>query len=94
MEPRRDEGRVVLPGEARVIEVGGFDVVVLADGTETVDRFSLIETREDEAGMGPPLHIHRDAAESFYVIEGTYRMHLDGRDSSCRRGRSSTSRWG
>ena len=34
--------------------------------------------------MGPPLHIHRDAAESFYVIEGEYRFHLDGQDFACR----------
>jgi len=76
-------GQVVLPGEARVIEVGGFDVRVLADGSATGEPFSLIETREDEAGLGPPLHVHRDAAESFYVLEGSYRMHLDGRDFEC-----------
>jgi glyoxylate utilization-related uncharacterized protein len=29
------------------------------------------------------LHIHRDTAESFYVLEGTYRMHVDGRDFVC-----------
>jgi glyoxylate utilization-related uncharacterized protein len=33
--------------------------------------------------MGPPLHVHRDCAESFYVIDGEYRFHLDGRDFVC-----------
>ena len=81
--PEVDRGRVVQPGEARSIDVGGFDVIVLADTADTDRVFSLIETREDGAGMGPPLHIHRDAAESFYVIEGEYRFHLDGQDFVC-----------
>jgi mannose-6-phosphate isomerase-like protein (cupin superfamily) len=76
-------GIVRRSGEARTIDVGGFDVVVLADDSDTGNAFSLIETREGSAGLGPPLHIHRDAAESFYVIEGEYRMHLDGRDFVC-----------
>jgi mannose-6-phosphate isomerase-like protein (cupin superfamily) len=76
-------GRVLLREEARVIDLGGFDVRVLADGARSGEPFSLIETREDDAGLGPPLHVHRDAAESFYVLEGSYRMHLDGRDFEC-----------
>lgn len=76
-------GIVLLPGEARMIDLGTFDVAVLADAADTDDRFALIETREVAAGMGPPLHVHRDAAESFYVLEGTYRMHIDGRDHVC-----------
>ena len=84
--PRVNGGVVCLPGEARSIDVGGFDVIVLADSADTEGGFSLIETREDAADMGPPLHTHRDAAESFYVIEGEYRFHLDGRDFICRAG--------
>ena len=80
-----DGGRVVLPGQARMIEVGR-NVLVLADTADTNGAFSLVETGHDAAGMGPPLHIHRDAAESFYVIEGEYRFHLDGQDFACRAG--------
>jgi mannose-6-phosphate isomerase-like protein (cupin superfamily) len=75
-------GIVLTPGEARTIDVGGFTVIVHADRTETGSAFSLIETAEGAPG-GPPLHVHRDAAESFYVIEGEYLMHLDGRDFRC-----------
>ena len=53
--PEVDGGRVVQPGEARLIDVGGFDVIVLADTADTDRVFSLIETREDAAGMGPRL---------------------------------------
>lgn len=78
-----DRGIVLRPGEARTIDLGGFTVSVHADGSTTEDAFSLIETAETEAGAGPPLHIHRDCAESFFVLAGSYRMHIDGRDWVC-----------
>ena len=76
-------GVVTLPGEARSIEVGGFQVIVHADSDATDAAFSLIETVEPDAGVGPPLHVHRDCAESFLVLAGRYRMHLDGTDFEC-----------
>jgi mannose-6-phosphate isomerase-like protein (cupin superfamily) len=76
-------GVVLLPGEARSIDVGPFGVVVHADGDVTQGAFSLIETIEPDAGLGPPLHVHRDCAEAFLVLAGRYRMHLDGTDFEC-----------
>jgi mannose-6-phosphate isomerase-like protein (cupin superfamily) len=76
-------GVVLRPDEARTIDLGGFGVTVLADEGTSGGGFSLIETTETAAGVGPPLHVHRDCAESFYVIDGSYRMHLDGRDFEC-----------
>ena len=81
-----DEGRqpVVLgPGDARRIELGGFSVSVYADHDTTGGAYSLIETAESEIGAGPPLHVHADCAESFVVLAGRYRMHIDGRDFDC-----------
>ena len=79
-----DDGAVVFgPGDARVIDVGGFDVVVYADGAATAGQFSLIETAETPDGGGPPLHIHRDCAETFLVLAGRYAMHLSGREFDC-----------
>jgi mannose-6-phosphate isomerase-like protein (cupin superfamily) len=76
-------GVVLRPEEAPTIDLGGFGVTVLADDDVTGGGFSLIETAETAAGLGPPLHVHRDCAESFYVIAGRYRMHLDGQDFEC-----------
>ncbi len=76
-------GVVLLPGEARVIDVGGFDVTVHADADSTAGQFSLIETGERDVGAGPPLHVHRDCAESFYVLAGRYAMILDRREFEC-----------
>ena len=74
---------VLLPGEARTIDVGGFDVIVHADPATTDDLFSLIETGERVPGGGPPLHVHRDCSESFFVLAGAYVMHLDGQEYAC-----------
>lgn len=79
-------GIVLQPGDARTIEVGGFQVLVHATGDVTDSAFTLVETVESAAGSGPPLHVHSDAAESFYVLEGRYVMHLDGRDFDCHAG--------
>lgn len=82
--PRVDgSGFVLLPGDPRRIDLGGFGVLVHADVGDTEGAFALIETDDPQAGLGPPLHLHRDAAESFYVIEGAYAFHLDGRDFEC-----------
>ena len=76
-------GVVLVSGEARTVDLGGFGVTVHADDDVTGGGFSLIETAETGIGIGPPIHIHRDCAESFYVLAGTYRMHLDGQDFEC-----------
>ena len=80
-----DSGRgiVRLAGTARRIDLGGFEVIVHADDSDTGSAFSLIETGDTAIGSGPPLHIHRDAAESFVVLEGAYVMTVDGREQRC-----------
>lgn len=80
-------GFVLLPGEGREIDegdVGGFRV--LAEAVQTDGAFSLAETGGRPVGSGPPLHVHRDCAESFVVLAGRYRMHLAGRDFDCAAG--------
>jgi mannose-6-phosphate isomerase-like protein (cupin superfamily) len=55
---------------------------VKADGGQTGGAFSLLEA-EEPPGFGPPLHIHRDAAEAFYVLGGEYTIFLEEREVSC-----------
>jgi mannose-6-phosphate isomerase-like protein (cupin superfamily) len=73
---------VLRPGEGRSIDLGGFQMSVKASGNETGGVFSLLEANEPP-GFGPPLHIHHDAAEAFYLLEGEYIIFLDGREVSC-----------
>jgi quercetin dioxygenase-like cupin family protein len=76
-------GLVTRAGEARAIRESGFNVLVYATSELTNGAFSLIETVEQDPGGGPPLHVHRDAAESFYVIAGAYEMNVNGRVFEC-----------
>lgn len=73
---------VLRPGEGRRIDLGGFRMSVKATQEETGGAFSLLEA-DEPAGFGPPLHIHHDAAEAFYVLEGQYIIFVDGREVSC-----------
>ena len=73
---------ILPPGEGRQIELGAFRMTVKATRDETIGAFSLLEATEP-AGFGPPLHIHHDAAEAFYVLEGEYIIFLDGREVPC-----------
>jgi mannose-6-phosphate isomerase-like protein (cupin superfamily) len=77
-----DKAFVRAPGEGRSIDLGAFGMTVKASGAETGGVFSLLEA-EEPPGFGPPLHIHHDAAEAFYVLEGEYVMFLDDREVSC-----------
>jgi quercetin dioxygenase-like cupin family protein len=44
-------------------------MTVKASGAETGNAFSQIET-DDPRGTGPPLHLHHNEDETFYVLEG------------------------
>ena len=50
-----------------------------------IDKFSLPKHLEaaEPPDFGPPMHIHRDAAEAFYVLAGEYRIFLEKREISC-----------
>jgi mannose-6-phosphate isomerase-like protein (cupin superfamily) len=79
----RGSGAFVLrPDEGRAIDLGGFGMTVKATADQTNGAFSLLEASEP-AGFGPPLHIHRDAAEAFYVLEGEYVIFIEGREATC-----------
>jgi mannose-6-phosphate isomerase-like protein (cupin superfamily) len=82
MLPPSTEGFICLPGEGRTVDAGEFEVSVIADGDQTDGICSVIETG-GEPDVGPPLHIHRDEAEAFYILEGEYVMVLDDREVTC-----------
>ena len=75
-------GFILRPGEGRAIDLGGFQMSLKATAQETDSAFSLLEATEPP-DFGPPLHIHHDAAEAFYVLDGEYIIFLDGSELSC-----------
>jgi uncharacterized cupin superfamily protein len=44
---------------------------------DTNGSFTLLEA-DEPAGFGPPLHVHRDSTEAFYVVEGEYILFIEG----------------
>ena len=79
---RAGEAFVLAPGEGRPIDLGAFAMTVKASADDTDGVFSLLEA-DEPPGFGPPLHIHHDAAEAFYVLAGEYVMFLDDREVTC-----------
>jgi mannose-6-phosphate isomerase-like protein (cupin superfamily) len=74
------------PREGRPIDLGeGFAVTVKADAMQTTGCVSVLETQEPP-GFGPPIHVHHDCAEAFYVLEGEYLMYLDDHEVVCTAG--------
>jgi mannose-6-phosphate isomerase-like protein (cupin superfamily) len=57
---------------------GGFTVTIKAEH----EQASVLETTEPP-GLSPPVHIHHDCAEAFYVLEGEYVMYVEDREIVC-----------
>ena len=73
---------VLQPGEGRSIDAGNFLMTVKADANDTGGAFTLLEATEPP-NFGPPMHIHRNAAEAFYVLDGVYFMFVDQAEFRC-----------
>jgi mannose-6-phosphate isomerase-like protein (cupin superfamily) len=73
---------VFAPGEGRSIDLGDFAMTVKADDRQTGGVVSVLEA-EEPPGFGPPIHVHHDCAEAFYVLEGEYIMYLEDREFVC-----------
>ncbi len=73
----------VQPGQGRLLDLGNFQAVVLAEGGQTSGEFTLLQTQSEPRGFGPPMHLHRDASEAFYVLEGTYLMYFEDQQVEC-----------
>jgi len=73
--------RIVSVETAERIQPFGLDMRVMLDATATGGAFSAIIV-ELKPGEGPPPHLHRDREEFFYVLDGTFRMIVDGNEST------------
>lgn len=85
MDIDASRGFILQPHEGRSISLGNFQMTVKATSEETAGAFSLLEA-EEPPDFGPPLHIHHDAAEAFYVLGGEYIIFLEEREVSCAEG--------
>jgi quercetin dioxygenase-like cupin family protein len=67
-------------GERRWFCGGGLQTWKVTEA-ESDGAFLLFEDQM-EAGKVTPLHIHPAADETFYLLEGSIRLHLDGEERS------------
>ena len=55
---------------------------IKADGKATGGHCAVIEVLSPQ-GNGPPLHVHRNEDEWFYVLEGEMLFWVDGKTIKC-----------
>jgi len=73
---------ILRPGEGRSIDLGNFQMSVKATAEDTGQAFTLLEA-DEPPGFGPPMHIHHDAAEAFYVVAGDYIILVRDEEFAC-----------
>ena len=61
------------------VEFLGSSARLLATGEETGGAFGLVDMVEVPAGHMPPLHVHHNEDEGFYVLAGRVSLYLPGR---------------
>ena len=73
---------ILRAGKGRSIDLGNFAMTVKATADDTRGAFSLLEA-DEPPGFGPPMHIHREAAEAFYVVAGEYLIFVIDEEFVC-----------
>jgi quercetin dioxygenase-like cupin family protein len=71
-------GGVLSPGEGRSLWFQGNLMTIKVAGEHTNDGVAVVEGIF-RAGHGPPLHVHRNEDELFYLLDGEMVVACDGR---------------
>ena len=79
---RSPEAYVLGADEGRSIDLGDFVMTVKADERQTGGVVSVLEA-DEPPGFGPPIHVHHDSAEAFYVLAGEYTMYIEDQEFVC-----------
>ena len=70
---------ITTPDTQQTISFLGEPYHLRVTGHDTGGEFAVIETRGGR-GHGSPMHVHREASETFLVIEGELRVVVDGQE--------------
>ena len=73
---------VLGPGDGRVLDMGPFRMTVKAASSQTEVALTVLEA-DEPPGFGPPMHVHDDAGEAFYVLAGEYIVFVSGEEQRC-----------
>jgi mannose-6-phosphate isomerase-like protein (cupin superfamily) len=63
--------RTVGPQDGDRSRLGGCENRFVIDGTDTNNRFALVEHTLDVGALAAPVHLHHDEDEYTYVVSGT-----------------------
>jgi len=66
-------------GEGQTIHVIGDDVTIKISSRDTGGAFAVFDSRTLPQ-HGPPLHMHREQDETWFIVDGDYRFEVDGRE--------------
>jgi mannose-6-phosphate isomerase-like protein (cupin superfamily) len=66
-----------------VLDFLGSKARILVDGDGTAGRFALVDMQQVPARSMPPLHVHHNEDEGFYVLAGEVTLHLPGESIAC-----------
>ncbi|NJO22614.1 MAG: cupin domain-containing protein [Sphingomonadales bacterium] len=69
-------------GEGEALWFGNSLATIKADGEATGGHCAVIEVLSPQ-GNGPPLHVHRNEDEWFYVLEGEMLFWVNGQTITC-----------
>lgn len=72
---RRTKGFALKDGEGRVAQIyfRGTKITVKVSNEDSEGRYTLFEMVHPP-NVGPALHIHPNAPEAYYVLEGEYNI--------------------
>ena len=76
---------VFAPGAGPVLDMGPFRMTLKASAEQTQGGLTILEA-EEPPGFGPLMHIHDDAGEAFYVLDGEYIVFIGKAEHRCRAG--------
>ena len=69
--------RIVRPGEGNRVRAFGNEIEFMLSGAQTADSLT-VGIASVPAGNGPPPHVHYSEDEMFLIVEGEYRIYLNG----------------
>jgi mannose-6-phosphate isomerase-like protein (cupin superfamily) len=85
-DPPADGGRppseviLVPPGRGERVALGPVEALIKAGGQDALGSLAVLEVVAGPGASGPVLHHHRETVESFYVLDGSFTLHLRDRE--------------
>jgi len=81
----RRDGFMVERDNGRPVHVIGEDVTIKISSRDTGGAFAVFEGQTRPL-QGPPLHVHHNQDEWWYVVDGEYMFEVDGQEIYARAG--------